>query len=473
VAAANSQRARWYILGNAGTRSDVSAFADAQGSNQGGIGAYKDVVADGGPMLEHTVVVAGDRTRTHVYTGADVGVTEVVKVVGLGAAAEAEVLGLHEVPYMSVFADVAAGTKVSVGTEEGIAADCGLIEDAAVADKNAIADGGVLDDGVGPNPAVVADAGVAEELDEGLYGGISADFDGGVDDTGLGSEDRHALRHEFASGCEAHRSVEVHHLSDGVSSEDLVDVLSLDRDDSLAFGDEKGSNVGEIELSAGVLVGEAIEVGKKCFGLEAIDSGVDLRSRKLIGLKIFLLNDGCDFGRTFALAEDAAVAGGVGWNCGEDGHRCVLLQVEGAEGLQGLRADERHVAGEDQQVFGWDLPGEGEVLLEHLERMARAALFALHDEVDAGGDSDGAYVIGMVADDAVDAVGRRDGLGSGDDMQDERSPADLVEDLWALGFQPGTLAGGHDCDAKCGGVHTLLIFSRGSGKAGTDGHRPR
>ena len=71
-------------------------------------------------------------------------------------------------------------------------------------------------------------------------------------------------------------------------------------------------------------------------------------------------------------------------------------------------------------------------------------MFGLHDEVDSSGDGHCADVIGVVADDAEDAIWRRDGFGGGDDVHQERASADFVEDFGALGFEAGALAGGHD-----------------------------
>ena len=42
--------------------------------------------------------------------------------------------------------------------------------------SDAVAEDGVLDDGVGADAAVGADAGCAEELDEGLDDGVGADL---------------------------------------------------------------------------------------------------------------------------------------------------------------------------------------------------------------------------------------------------------------------------------------------------------
>src|SRR6185312_14732274 len=140
-------------------------------------------------------------------------------------------------------------------------ADVGLVEDAAVTYQHTIAYRRVLDDGVGADAAVRANARVAEELDKRLDHGVGSDFDSGIDDAGLGTEDGDSCGHQTTRRGGAHGSVEVHHLGDRIGAKHFIDSRSNSSDDALAFRDEKGSDVGEVELAAGVLVGEALEVG--------------------------------------------------------------------------------------------------------------------------------------------------------------------------------------------------------------------
>ncbi len=51
--------------------------------------------------------------------GSDDGVAEVVEVVGLGAFADGDLLGLDEVADVGSLADVALGAEVGVGAEDG------------------------------------------------------------------------------------------------------------------------------------------------------------------------------------------------------------------------------------------------------------------------------------------------------------------------------------------------------------------
>ena len=72
--------------------------------------------------------------------------------------------------------------------------------------------------------------------------------------------------------------------------------------------------------------------------------------------------------------------------------------------------------------------------LEYLKGVAGAALLGLEDEGDAGGGDGGADLVGFVADDAEDLVGGDDGLGGGDDVEQEGAAADFVKDFGAAGL---------------------------------------
>ena len=143
----------------------------------------------------------------------------------------------------------------------------------------------------------------------------------------------------------------------------------------------------------------------------------------------------------------------------------MLAKVEVADGGDGFGADEGDVAGEDEEVFGEWGAGELEVGFEHLHGVAGAALLGLEDELDSGVSDGGADAVGFVADDAEDVVGGDDGLGGGDDVEEEGAAADLVEDLGASAFEPRAFACGHDGDGEIWSVHTG-IWSHGGAARG-------
>jgi hypothetical protein len=135
-----------------------------------------------------------------------------------------------------------------------------------------------------------------------------------------------------------------------------------------------------------LLASSLVEMSQQRRGLEGVDAGVDLAQRVLRGGERLLLDDGLDLGLIGRFAHDAAVAGGVGGRGGQDGHRRLLGLMELPEPLDGLRADQRHVAGEHQNVL---VAGDG--LAGALDGVAGAALLGLLDEANAGGGHRGLH----------------------------------------------------------------------------------
>ena len=196
-----------------------------------------------------------------------------------------------------------------------------------------------------------------------------------------------------------------------------------------------------------------VELGEELLGFEAIDAGVDFGSVALFWSEGFLLDDGGDVFRTGASTKDAAVAGGVGRDGGEDGHGGVLLEVGFGEGVEGFGADEGGVAGEDEEMLGrGGRAGLGEEGFDRLEGVAGSALLGLVDERDAGVGDGGFHAGRLMAGDDEDAVGGDERAGGGDDVEQEGLAADLVEDLGAFAFETGALAGGHNGDGEGGEV---------------------
>ena len=58
-----------------------------------------------------------------------------------------------------------------------------------------------------------------------------------------------------------------------------------------------------------------------------------------------------------------------------------------------------------------------------------------------------------MADDAEDAVGGNERLCRIDDVEQQGSAADFVEDFGALAFEPRALSRGHDCHCETGCFH--------------------
>ena len=67
--AAEGQGAFGDVFGDAAAGGDVGACADGDGSDEGGVGADEDSVADGGEVFVDAVVVAGDGAGADVDVG--------------------------------------------------------------------------------------------------------------------------------------------------------------------------------------------------------------------------------------------------------------------------------------------------------------------------------------------------------------------------------------------------------------------
>ena len=300
-------------------------------------------------------------------------------------------------------------------------------------------------------------------MDEGLEDRIRADLHLSIDDRSFRAEDGDALGHEAAGGGQAHGGVQVHHLLDGVGAQHFFSRAGgADGYDSFPVGGEQGGDIGEVQLAVGVVGGERVELREERGGTEAVDAGVDLRRGELVVCERLLLDDGLHLRRSIRDTEDAAVARGVGWYGGEDGHGRAFGEVEVAECLEGGGLDEGDVAREDKKVFRSGLAACDEVLAKLLHGVAGAALLRLQDEVNAGGGCGGTDYLRLVADDAVDLRGGGDGLGCGDDMQQQRLAADLMKDFGTAGLQTRAFARSHDSDSEGRGFHTVIIVSQPS-----------
>src|SRR5436305_14338486 len=91
--ASQCQRIGGYIIGNCRTRCHISPFANAHWRYQSGIAADKCAVFHDGDMLVHSIVVAGNSSRAHIHACADLRITKISEMVGLGAFAQPAFFG--------------------------------------------------------------------------------------------------------------------------------------------------------------------------------------------------------------------------------------------------------------------------------------------------------------------------------------------------------------------------------------------
>src|SRR5205814_7222316 len=119
VGAAQSQGIGGNVLRDARASGDVRAGADPHRSDQGGIAADEGTFFDDGGVLANAVIVAGDGSGAHIHVSANIRVTKVSKMIGLGPFPQAGLLGLHEVADVGALANLAAGPQMRIWTEDG------------------------------------------------------------------------------------------------------------------------------------------------------------------------------------------------------------------------------------------------------------------------------------------------------------------------------------------------------------------
>jgi hypothetical protein len=148
-------------------------------------------------------------------------------------------------------------------------------------------------------------------------------------------------------------ALELGQLGAAVHAQCFPIVTGLGGDDGHALSDRGGNDIGKVVLALGVVVGEAGEPSAQCRGGRSEDAGVDFMNgaRGLVG--VFVLDDSANCA---ALADDAAVAGGVGQVDGEKRQgaiRCGLYQA-----VERGRLGERHIAIEDKRGHRVDQVGQ-------------------------------------------------------------------------------------------------------------------
>ena len=241
-------------------------------------------------------------------------------------------------------------------------------------------------------------------------------------------------------------AIELRQFAAGVDAEHLAGVRGAQGEHGLAVALQDRGDLGEVVLAVRIVGGELIDAGEQFGDVEGVDAGVDLADLLLLAAELLLLDDGFDLVGDAAVddaAHDASVAEGIGRLGGEDGHGGRAGDVEIAHAGDGLRADERHVAAEHEDVI---VGGQRFAALH--QGVSGAALLALFDEPGAERGDLGADALGLMADDAEDIGGRDDLAGGADDMAEQWASGDLVQHLGQLRLEARALAGGENGDGK-------------------------
>ena len=87
---------------------DISAIANLNGRDKGRISTDESALADIGAILGDAVIIASNGARADVSAFADTSVTDISKMVGLGAGLDLSRFHLDEIAYVHVFAKIRA-----------------------------------------------------------------------------------------------------------------------------------------------------------------------------------------------------------------------------------------------------------------------------------------------------------------------------------------------------------------------------
>jgi hypothetical protein len=246
-------------------------------------------------------------------------------------------------------------------------------------------------------------------------------------------------------------------------------VVGRNRDHLVPRRAQHFDRVGQVVLTLRVLRAQAPQRGREQVAPEAVDRRVDLRDLALLDVSIGVLDDARD--PIVFVADHAAVTSRVGHVGGQHGCRRLLQPVLRSEQCDRLRAQQRMVAGEHEDVvlrieIIEDARGERDA-----HRIAGAALHALLDELHRYlGDElfleRADDTLGAVADDDHDPFEPRELGERVDDVEHHRAPAQLVQDLRCSGSDACAFAGGkHDGGERAVG-HRWLSASRSASGCG-------
>ncbi len=236
------------------------------------------------------------------------------------------------------------------------------------------------------------------------------------------------------------------------------------REHRFSFGGQDGDGVGEVHLAVLVVRLYLGEGGPEFFEREAVDARVDLVELALVVGELRFLDDGTDI--RFRLPDDAAVAGRIADDGGQNGRGGVAVAMGGDQRAQGFGADERSVAWQDHNKLG---PAQGAA--RHLHGVSGSVLRVLQDAFGIPGFDDSHDLFGLMPYDD-NRLFRSEWGASAQHVLDQRAASGAVQHFRKTRLEPRTFSGGQDDDGKivCGhGFNFILREQQGFRNAGIAG----
>ena len=259
-----------------------------------------------------TVVIASDGSGANVDPFPDLSVAEISEMVGLGTFAHLDFLGLDEISNVRTLANIAAWTEPRIRPDDRATGDAGIVHDGERVDGNAVSEFRVLDDAIGPDAAIGADFGLAQQLHERLDDRIGANLDVTVDHARLRIENSHSFGHQLLAFCQAQAGVQVNNLSASITAEDFASIGRFDGHDFLARSIKHRRHVREVVLMVRVSRGEFSNVLIEVRYRKDVEAGIDLANFLLCDAGGFFFDDAANLHTTSTFAQYAAIAGRIG-----------------------------------------------------------------------------------------------------------------------------------------------------------------
>src|SRR5687767_5408388 len=100
------------VVTNRGCSGDIDIITQSDGRDQRRIATDLNAIADFAFIFLKSIIVAGDRASADIAIAAYRHITEISKMISLGAIAEPGFFSFHEIADMNVAAQVRAGTQM-------------------------------------------------------------------------------------------------------------------------------------------------------------------------------------------------------------------------------------------------------------------------------------------------------------------------------------------------------------------------
>src|SRR5918995_3812453 len=117
------------VMTNRGRSGDIDVITQRDRCDQGRIATDLNAVADFAGILLKSIIVAGDRASADIAITAYGHITEISKMIGLGAIADLGFFSFHEIADVNISAQFSAGPQMSKRANDRAASDSTAAQD--------------------------------------------------------------------------------------------------------------------------------------------------------------------------------------------------------------------------------------------------------------------------------------------------------------------------------------------------------